>query len=123
MDGSKYEKNDGITYKFIGGKVTLSNTKLAATIDAAAGSKEVVIGEGSVKIGGEPINIKSLTIVPSVETLPAGKKIEDIVDSVKVYIDDEPFESVKNWEIKDILIENDADIKVVVDLEDSEDFD
>ena len=121
-DKSKYEEEDAFEYKFIWGKVTLTNTKLASSIDAAAGSEDVIIAEWTVKLGGEPINIDSLVITPSIKD--AGDlNVKDIVETIKVYVDDEDFEidSTNNWEIKDILIEKDATIKVAVSLEDDPD--
>ena len=55
-------------YTFNGGKITLSNTKLAATIDAAQGSEDVVVGEGKVELGGEGVELNDFTVaVPMVE--------------------------------------------------------
>ena len=106
---SAYEEDDAFTYTFVGGKVTLTNTKLASSIDAAAGSDDVVIAQWSINLWGEPININNLTITPS---LPA------MVEAIKIYVDDEEFEADKNYKFKDILIEKNATIKVAVDLED-----
>jgi len=54
-------------YTFNGGKITLSNTKLAKTIDAAQGSEDVIIAEGTVELGGEAIELDDFTIsVPKV---------------------------------------------------------
>ena len=54
-------------YTFNGGKITLSNTKLAATIDAAQGSEDVVIWEGKVELWGEGVELNDFTVeVPQV---------------------------------------------------------
>ncbi|MBO7504692.1 hypothetical protein J6T66_00515 [bacterium] len=42
---SQYGENYAYMYKFVGGKVTFTNVKLASTIDAAAGSDGVVVAQ------------------------------------------------------------------------------
>ena len=108
------DESDAYMYKFVGGKVTFTNVKLASTIDAAAGSDGVVVAQWNVKLGGEPINIKSLTVT-------AEGSGAALVEAIKVFVDDEEFEANKNGQIKDVLIEKDATIKVVVDLDDDPD--
>ena len=39
------DESDAYMYKFVGGKVTFTNVKLASTIDAAAGSDGVVVAQ------------------------------------------------------------------------------
>ena len=54
-------------YTFNGGKITLSNTKLAKTIEAAQWSEDVVIAEGTIELGGEAIELDDFYInVPKV---------------------------------------------------------
>jgi hypothetical protein len=63
---------------FNGGKITISNKKLSASIDAAQGSEDVVIAEGTIELGGEGVELNTFTInVPKVAVSKADPVADD----------------------------------------------
>ncbi len=101
--------NNAAVYTFNGGKINLTNVKLSSTIDAAAGSDDVVIAQGKIALWGQAIRMRTVTLAPSAD---------DLVESVRLIIGDEEYEATANneWTVKDVVIEEDADVKVTVDI-------
>ena len=98
-----------VTYAFQGWKVSLSNTKLDATISAAQDSDNVLVAEWKISIGGQALIIDEMVLSPDIE--------EDI-DAIRLSINWEEYEatSKNDWTIKKITIDEDATIKVLVDV-------
>ena len=98
-------------YVFNWAKITLTNTKLDKTIDAAQGSDDVKIAEGTIKIGGQAIRIKNLVLRPSSN---AGD-----ITSVSLVINGDEYEATaaKSWVLPEITIDEDSDVKILVDVD------
>ena len=105
---------NGPTYVFNGGKINLTNVKLNSTIDAAEWSDDVVIAEGKITLGGQAVRINSLPLTPD-------GTASWYVESVKLSINGEEYEATKNnsWTVKNVVIEEDAKIKLLVDIKDN----
>ena len=103
-------------YIFNWAKITLTNTKLDKTIDAAQGSDDVKIAEGTIKIGGQAIRIKNLFLKPADH--------EDDITSVSLVINGDEYEATaaKSWELPEITIDEDSDVKILVDVESDADL-
>jgi hypothetical protein len=106
-------------YTIIGSKVTLTNSKIDSTIEAAAGSSDVVIASGSIALNGQAITIADMTVLS--ETAEQW----DIIESVRLLLnghDIAEFTKKKNY-VKSFDINEDGTLQLVVDLEDNKTFD
>ena len=106
----------GKVYAFNGGKINLTNTKLSSTIDAAAGSDDVVIAQGKIALGWQTVRVKTITMEPETK----GSEVENAqyVESLRLIIGDEEYEATEKngWAFKDVVIEEDADVKLTADI-------
>lgn len=107
-------------YTFNGDKITLTNGKLAGTVYGAAGSTDVVVAEGTVKLN-EPIKLNSFTIsVVNSATTNTG------VENIKIVIGTDEYDGTPNvnnstrtsFTFDNVYIEKSSDVKIMVDLYD-----
>ena len=108
-----FEEKYGNEYTFMWGKITLTNEKLSSTIDAAAGSDDVVVAKGKIAIWGQAVSIKTLKVEP---TTVGATNDAQYVDSLRLLVGDEEYEADKNWNFNNVVIEEDATIKLVADI-------
>lgn len=66
----------GKVYTFNGSEVKLTNKKLAATIDSAAGSEDVVIAEGTVSVA-DAVDMGTFTITASTTGIDTGSSVNN----------------------------------------------
>ena len=101
-------------YLFQGGKIEVTNEKLADNIDAAAGSTNITIGKGKIALGGEAIELNSFTI----NATNAAANIE----SLKMLVNGDEYEAKKNgnaFTFDKISIDEDSTIEFTVDVDDN----
>ena len=107
---------DEATYTFNGWKINLSNGNLKSSIDAAAWSDDVLVAKGSIALGGQAVRLSTLTVTPTTEWSEVQNA--QYVEAVKLIIWDEEYEATEanGWLMRDIVIEDDADVEVRVDI-------
>ena len=104
----------GKVYTFNGSEVKLTNKKLAATIDAAAGSEDVVIAEGTVSVA-DAVDMGTFTITAStggIDTLSllVNNSTEDAQRTVRA-------DGKVDFTFRGVVLEKDATVKLVADLD------
>lgn len=100
----------GKTYTFNGSEVKLTNTKLASTIDAAAGSEDVVIAEGTVSVA-DVVDMKEFTLVAS----------HTGIDTLTLMVNGTSEDAVRaadgvTFTFRGVTLEKNATVKLVADL-------
>ena len=86
VTGSALTAANAIYHGFNGGKIKLANTKLG-NIDAAQGSEDVVVAEGTITVT-EPISKLSFSV-----TAVSGA---DAVSALRMFVNGEEYEARKN---------------------------
>lgn len=108
---STFAADAAYSYKFNGGVVKLTNTKLPNIIDAAKGSVDVVVAQGKVevpstiKLNKFDITITSGSLIEEARLLIAGEDFNANISDTKLTFDN-------------VLIEKSGDLKLLISLKD-----
>ena len=102
----------GKTYTFNGSEVRLTNGKNITSVDAAAGSEDVVLGSGTVTVS-DIVNITSFDVVAS----------NIGIDTLSMIVGNETFDATrgsdkKTFTFKNVVLEKNASVRFQADLAD-----
>ena len=102
----------GKTYTFNGSEVRLTNGKNITSVDAAAGSEDVVLGSGTVTVS-DIVNITSFDVVAS----------NTGIDTLSMIVGNETFDATrgsdkKTFTFKNVVLEKNASVRFQADLAD-----
>ena len=103
------------TYLFQGGKIEVTNEKLADNIDASAGSTNITVGKGKITLAGESIELNKFIITAN----------KTGIELMKVSINGDEYEgkwvtTPKQWfEFDKITIDENSTIEFIVDIDDN----
>ena len=102
----------GKTYTFNGSEVRLTNGKNITSVDAAAGSEDVVLGSGTVTVS-DIVNITSFDVVAS----------NTGIDTLSMIVGNETFDATrgsdkKTFTFKNVVLEKNAPVRFEADLDD-----
>ena len=110
-------------YKFKGGKVTFTNdSSLTKTVEAAAGSSDVVIAKGKLTIS-EPVKLEGLKLVASADT---ADKVKNHIKDLKIEFNGSTYSANTTPDCDgakctytfedDIYVSKTSDVRVLVNL-------
>ena len=108
-------------YEFLGGKVEISNTKLAENIDSAAGSSDVIVGKGKISV---PETIKLSNFTFTISTDNGAINADDAVESFTIIAAGDEYDATKAatsaqsmvYTFSNVTIDDSWEVEFVIDL-------